>query len=138
APGRGHLRRQPPRRDPAGAPRADVPRDAVPPALREAAAPPTGAPRVTKVDRPPLTDAQRSLVAENLGLVGFALRRAPAGRRHAEALRDAALDGLISAARAFDPARGLRFGTLAIRSIRDAVSAAIRRSRCRKRTAPGP
>jgi RNA polymerase sigma factor (sigma-70 family) len=62
--------------------------------------------------------ARATLIAHHLRLVAReAWRVDPTGRHH-EALCDAGVEALCHAARAFDPARGLRFSTLAVLAIR--------------------
>jgi RNA polymerase sigma factor (sigma-70 family) len=88
---------------------------------------------------PPLTAAQRDLVAANLGLAYGEARR-PGRRRSGDlqAVDDAAVDGLIRAARAFDPGLGYRFSTLATICARNAIrGVAIHANRARRR-APAP
>lgn len=63
----------------------------------------------------PLTEAQRRLVADNLGLVGWAEKRLARDclPRERESLRDHLTDGLIRAAQCYDPSRGTAFSTCA-------------------------
>lgn len=87
--------------------------------------------------RPPLTDAQRDLAGANYPLALHVARRlARPGRL--EEYRDAAVDGLLMAARAYDPGRGAGFATLAglymARSISDKEKY-LRRS-CRRPDPP--
>jgi RNA polymerase sigma factor (sigma-70 family) len=69
----------------------------------------------------PLTDEQSEMVAENRGLAYRALRRYQASRPgrwgNTDDLLSAAFDGLIMAARGFDPARGWKFSTYAMRTM---------------------
>ena len=66
--------------------------------------------------RRPLTDAQRQTVEDNVGLAykaaGEVHRRLPAFVEFADVVQ-AALEGLMHAARGFDPQRGIAFSTYA-------------------------
>lgn len=79
-----------------------------------------------------LTEEQRRLVAENLGLARVIarpfLRRWPS---HAEDLEAAAYLGLARAAAGFDPSRGRAFGTFAARPVKWELLAAVERLRRR-------
>ena len=78
-----------------------------------------------------LTDDQRRLVRDNLGLVGVHLRRhvrgldAPRRHREWEDLFQEGCLGLMRAAVAFDPARGIPFAAFALPRIHNAVSCAL-------------
>lgn len=67
----------------------------------------------------PLTVEQERLVSENTGLVGFVLKRL--GRRPTEMdwddMYQDGLFGLVKAARGFDPDKGFKFSTYAVRTI---------------------
>jgi RNA polymerase sigma factor (sigma-70 family) len=68
--------------------------------------------------RPPLTDAQRDLAGANWPLVHWFVGRFCRRRPDlVEEVRDAATDGLLDAARNFDPAVECSFATLAHRSM---------------------
>jgi len=78
-----------------------------------------------------LTDEQRRLVRENIGLVGVHLRRHVRGRpiptrdrEWADLFQEGCL-GLIRAARTFDPQRGIPFAAWALLRIRTAVREGI-------------
>ncbi len=89
---------------------------------------------------PALTDAQSRLAADNVKLAYYLARKfeslAPDLRR--EDVDDAAIDGLILAARAFDPARCSKFSALANRCIRHSILASGHRAnaRCRRPDRP--
>lgn len=70
---------------------------------------------------PALTDEQRQRVSDNLGLVGWILRRrnTPTDEWD-DSFADGVL-GLIRAAQMFDPERGFKFSTYAINWIRQGV-----------------
>lgn len=76
----------------------------------------------------PLTERQRKLVADNLGLVGVHLRRYVHG--HGRLRREGRLDdlrqegclALVQAARSYDAGCGVAFAAYALRRIRNAVS----------------
>jgi len=77
--------------------------------------------------QPPLTRAQSQLVADNVGLAIHLARLF--GRNRPEMVEDfddAAIDGLILAARAYEPARGWKFGTVVSRCVRYAIIARIK------------
>ncbi len=83
------------------------------------------------VERSPLTDEQRKLVADHLALVELAARRlAGRMRGHVEVddLRQDAIFGLMDAARRFDPSRGFKFSTFADERVRFAMVDGLRRS----------
>jgi RNA polymerase sigma factor (sigma-70 family) len=65
----------------------------------------------TRTPLVPLTDEQRQMVADNLGLVGWVLNRQ--GRSHDEDAYQAGVLGLIRAVQKFDPAKGFKFSTYA-------------------------
>lgn len=81
-----------------------------------------------------LSDEQRALVKNNLGLVAVHLRRfvprdsRPRGRTEWRDLFQEGCLGLIQAAMKFDPARNIAFAAFALPRIHQAVSLAIRRS----------
>lgn len=68
--------------------------------------------------RPPLTDAQRRMVSDNLGLVGIVIK--PSWPDYDDAFQDGVL-GLMRATQKFEPERGFRFSTYAMYWIRQAV-----------------
>jgi RNA polymerase sigma factor (sigma-70 family) len=72
-------------------------------------------PRAAGAERSaPLTDAQSRIVAENYPLALFhASRMTRLSPWRLEGARDAAIDGLINAARRFDPSRNRPFGAFA-------------------------
>lgn len=84
--------------------------------------------------RPTLTDAQRRLVRDNLGLVGTHLRRvmtasaAPRRDREWDDLFQEGCLGLTLAAATFDPHGGCPFAAYAIKRIHAAVSRATHRA----------
>lgn len=65
-----------------------------------------------------MTPAEWSLVADNLGLIGWAFRRMAVEPHESAEAWDAGLDGLMLAARRFDPDMGRAFSTLAGRFVR--------------------
>lgn len=69
----------------------------------------------------PLTPEARELAAAHLPLALAIARRSARDPRDRESTADAAVDALIAAARAFDPARGLQFATLVGASARRAI-----------------
>ena len=79
----------------------------------------------------PLTDAQRKLVDDNLGLIGVHLRRfvsslgTPRRDREWEDLFQEGCVGLMRAAKDFDPQRGIAFAAFALPRIHNAVSRAL-------------
>lgn len=81
-----------------------------------------------------LTDEQRRMVADNLGLCGWAVNRwfrflPPEGAaryNQADAMQDAVF-GLARAAQLFDPARGYKFSTYATARLRKAIQEGIGR-----------
>lgn len=82
----------------------------------------------------PLTEAQRALVADNLGLVGWYIRqrvrgvgRPGAERDFADLFQEGCL-GLARAARTYDPARGIPFAAFAAWRVRAAISRYLSRS----------
>lgn len=76
----------------------------------------------TTADLVPLDDAQSKLVADNLGVAYFLALRFGRNRPNLkQEFEDAAIDGLIDAARSYNPARGLAFGTLAGKCIRNRI-----------------
>lgn len=70
---------------------------------------------------PPLDDAERMLVEQNTGLVGFVLRRRHTPDNEWDDSFQDGLIGLMRAAQKFDPARGYQFSTYAMAWIRQAV-----------------
>lgn len=78
-----------------------------------------------------LSDEQRALVRDNVGLVAVHIRRnvrnLASGRadRDYEDLFQEGCCGLIQAARTFDPAKGIPFAAFALRRIHTAVSGAL-------------
>lgn len=81
----------------------------------------------------PLTPAQRLLVTENTGLIGYTLDRyfSRLSPHLAEDANDAGLDGLCKAARYYRPERGTQFSTLAVICVKSAVVSCLRRSTSR-------
>lgn len=75
----------------------------------------------------PLTDAQRLLVEENLGLVSFAMNKLPIylfdSREDAFQI---GVIGLMKAARSYDPGRKILFATYAIPCITNELRMALR------------
>jgi RNA polymerase sigma factor (sigma-70 family) len=79
----------------------------------------------------PLTREQQELVTENLGLVRFLAFKARKGKPKNVLLEDligAGMIGLCEAASRFDPARGLKFATLATVRVAGAIQDEIRRA----------
>lgn len=88
---------------------------------------------------PPLTPEQQNYVTANSGLIGFTIQRDCRGlvARRNERCRSRRLEwedawqvgylGLCRAARIFEPARGLKFGTIAWYQIRSAIQRAYRK-----------
>jgi hypothetical protein len=79
-----------------------------------------------------LTPEQKRLVRENIGLVGVHLKKGLGGKvhwhraGHLDDLFQEGCLGLMRAAQAFDPARGIPFAAFALARIHAAVSRAIR------------
>jgi RNA polymerase sigma factor (sigma-70 family) len=86
-------------------------------------------------------DPVASLVRENERLVDFAvnrvMRRRPVGGMERDDLRSWGFLGLVQAAQAWDPARGLAFSTLAVKVIERMISRGIRKEGCPEGT-PAP
>ena len=79
----------------------------------------------------PLTDAQRKLVEENLGLVAFALKKIPVG--YFDSREDAyqiGSIGLMKAARSYDPEKRVLFATYAMPCILNELRMALRHINC--------
>jgi RNA polymerase sigma factor (sigma-70 family) len=76
----------------------------------------------------PLTNEQRDLAGANVRLACWIARRRKAAVRTIgwENVYEAAWLGLCYAAQTFDPARGIKFGTLAFRTIHTQISNEVR------------
>ena len=76
---------------------------------------------------PPLTDTQRILVEENLGLISFAMNKLPIylfdSREDAFQI---GVIGLMKAARSYDPDRKILFATYAVPCITNELRMALR------------
>lgn len=75
----------------------------------------------------PLTDAQRTLVEENLGLISFAMNKLPIYLfdSREDAFQIGAI-GLMKAARSYDPDRKILFATYAVPCITNELRMALR------------
>lgn len=76
----------------------------------------------------PLTEAQRALVEENLGLISFAMRNVPVYLfdSREDAFQIGSI-GLLKAARSYDPARNTLFPTYAMACITNELRMGVRR-----------
>lgn len=75
----------------------------------------------------PLTDAQRTLVEENLGLVSFAMSKVPVYLFDSrEDAFKVGVIGLMKAARSYDPDRKILFATYAVPCITNELRMALR------------
>lgn len=79
------------------------------------------------INAPALTPEQQAMVAANLGLVGFVLRKwasAVPESQYQDAWQDGLL-GLMRAVQKFDPSKGFRFATYAVPWIRQGIQRGI-------------
>ncbi len=77
----------------------------------------------------PLTPEQRDLAAANRPLALHVAVRCRAGTLDLDDRLSAAYRGLLAAARAFDPGRGIKFSTYAVTAIKDQIAKAARDER---------
>ena len=73
-----------------------------------------------------LTDSQRALVEENLGLISYAMKKLPLYLFDYEDAFQIGAIGLMKAAYAFDPERNLKFATFAVPCIVNELRMALR------------
>ncbi len=75
----------------------------------------------------PLTDAQRALVEENLGLISYAMNKLPVYRfdSREDAFQIGSI-GLMKAARSYDPGKNVLFPTYAMTCITNELRMALR------------
>lgn len=73
-----------------------------------------------------MTDAQWSLVADNVRLVGFIARQF--GQHNQSIVESPGFDALLDCARGFNPSLGVRFSTYAGRSIYRSMRRAVERA----------
>jgi RNA polymerase sigma factor (sigma-70 family) len=84
-------------------------------------------PRRDRCKLPPLVERERSLVAKNLGLARFMANRWSHAMPHLfDEVHDAALDGLIMAARDWVPEQGPEFSTMACVYMRNEIRSAYK------------